>query len=406
MAFDPINFIELKKIRKKFNVVENELNVLENEIDNIQSSLSSFTSMLDPSTTLDISNSKVSRIAVITDDNIFAGVTIDDFKSSLDIPDISQVLKYVDFLNAKIDILHGLDSKIVGYLYGGYKGGVSIDHIQRYDTIQEISTDIYTTGKKVAYVPGITTAKKGYFTWSDDNTTWYWSEFDFSNEILGAQIDQSLGTRVQVSAYNMGIGDTALVSSGKSQLGADSFKPSVHVSATWIFDASNLTFTEISIDTLNNILHTTRQALNNDAAAFIVNMDESPSNHYIYTWVTQTAATDSTNKFNRCQYPVGLSKDKSIGYWIDRTCMAKVKYDGNTIVSVTSLTYKFKAHFGESHSLQNYRYGFVMAGYDDNLGDFGGGQHGYTEKMEWSTETTSVLPHLAFPQSSGEMVQH
>ena len=46
-----------------------------------------------------------------------------------------------------------------------------------------------------------------------------------------------------------------------------------------------------------------------------------------------------------------------------------------------------------------------MAGYDDNVGNYGGGQHGYVAKMDWATETTYSLPKLAFPQSSGEMVQ-
>jgi len=128
-------------------------------------------------------------------------------------------------------------------------------------------------------------------------------------------------------------------------------------------------------------------------------------------WVKfYTKEDNSTNKFDRCQFSVGLSKDKVKGYWIDKTCMARVNYDGNTITAVTSLTYSFKAHFGESHSLQNYRFGYVMAGYDDNIGDYGGGQHGYVEKMEWSTETTSVLPHLAFPQTrvvySSDVVAH
>jgi hypothetical protein len=381
MAFDPISLNEIKKIK-------NELNSIKSKIK------------------LEKYNGGVKKIAVLDENNNLLYVDKDKLKYDLDIVDMVQVLKYVDFLNEKIDILNGIDSKTIGYLYGGYKGGVSIDHIQRYDTIQEISKDIYTTGKKVAYVPGITTSKNGYFTWSSDRRTWYWSTFDFSSETLGAQLTATLPTRIQVSAYNMGNGDKALVSSGSQQNGSSAFQPIQHVAKTWIFNPDTLTFTEIPNNTLNNIRHTTRQALNNDAAAFIISLDESPSNHYIYTWNTQTVSTDSSHKFSRCQISVGLSKDKSKGYWIDKVCAGRVTYDGNSILASASIPYTFSYHFGESHSLQNYKSGFVMAGYDDNIGEFGGGQHGYVSKMDWATETTYSLPKLAFPQSSGEMVQH
>jgi hypothetical protein len=300
----------------------------------------------------------------------------------------SEILASIDNINKKVNYINGIDTKSIGYLYGGYKGGNAIDHLQRFNTLSETSADIYTTGKKVRYVPGITTMDNGYFTWEDSDNTWKWSKFDFNKEHFGETLSSSLPSTPQVSAYNMGVGDTALTVATK----------------TWIFKTSDETFKEVNDTTLNNMTHTTRQALNNKDAAFIIDRSKD-SPHYIFVWETQTVTTDSSHIRKQDQYATGLSKDKGTGYWVDKTTLNKVKYDGKDILSIESMDYPFKPHYGESHSLQGDKAGYMMAGYDDNIGDFGGGQHGYVSRLDWVTETAKRLANLAKPQSSGEMVQ-
>lgn len=348
----------------------------------------------------------MTKLLVIDESNgdfVVKTINKSNFSTAFDLANKTEVSQQLDQINAKIREKFSVDSKIIGYLYGGYKSSVSIPRIQKYDTTTYTAQDILNTGNKVAYCPGITTKTKGFFEHDNNRTTstWYWRKFDFASETLGGNLSSTLPTRMQVSAYNMGVGDKAIVGSGSGQAGISTFTPLSHTSGWWTFSESNETFTAKSLSI--PYVETTRQALNNNTIAIFSNVSQTTVTMRVYNFNNDTITNSLT--YSRSQYPAGLSQNATKGYWVDRTSFHYLTYSSSTILSVATKSYLFVYHFGESHTLQNYKDGFAMAGYDDHIGDYGGGQHGYCQSYNWSSQTATVRDKLAFPQSSGQMVQ-
>jgi len=149
---------------------------------------------------------------------------------------------------------------------------------------------------------------------------------------------------------------------------------------------------------------TTRQALNTSVAGFFGN----------YSTQTVTSLNFSNNSVSTQSVPLltngiqifsGLSVGEAHGYIIG-FAGANVRLDvsGTTIQSYSTGP-AFTYNFGESHALASATHGYMMAGYNDTTGRYGGAQHGLCQSMSIATEAITTQADLAIAQSSGQMMQ-
>ena len=290
----------------------------------------------------------------------------------------------------------GLIVRSTGYLQGGYRGGTQYSQIQRFNTTSEVGSVVTDTNYTRLYTPGLSGDLVGYY--SINNNTDY-NKFNYTTFTSSASFGLS-DVFPRTTAYDFGLSTESWILTGTA-------------SATWTGAADVTNWVKLNLGTETpsyegNIsdlpLSTTRQAVNNArCASFLTNLNTLIVLDYTTKTTTISPSHPSAN-VSTLQIPCGMAKDISTSYFVGYTTNLKLSFLGSTINSIiTSTPYGY--NFGESHSVTSDSSGFMMAGYYDTSGRYGGAQHGLCQKISFATETITSMPDLAIAQSSGQMMQ-
>jgi len=271
--------------------------------------------------------------------------------------------------------------KTKGFLNGGYKSGtVHTGRIQRFNVVTETGMDIGTIGTTTSYYsPGASSLTKGYFFGNTSSNTngkgrnvdvldYLTETEDYLGEIMSHDVFSTLN--------NLYTQDKIYVCDNETN---------------WsLLSVNTNTITKIT-DSQNGI-GSGRQGLSSECFGYVIGSKSSTIFNYT-NYVSSVGTSQSQN-----QQATGLSKDKDIGYWIDKSTSGnwKVNMLNNTVSGISCFT----EGFGESNALGSDKEGFMMGGYD-------GAQHGKVQKMVWDTEAVSNVlgGTLVIPQSSAGMAE-
>jgi hypothetical protein len=305
----------------------------------------------------------------------------------------------------------GAVERSIGYLQGGYYTGTlpgtrsdgttfppagqtrgtdqAWQSIQTFNTITGAGRLVYDSGYARRYYAGVSGNHFGYYS---INNNYDYQRYNFITNSVSSSFSTNLGnncTAVDLDIY----------------------------SQSWIFEAAAAQSTTTAINTYIRVdlatdtpsnegnlgsgpIGTSRQALNNDVAAFIAGVDGS--NMYSLNYATKTLSNQGTFAGME-QIFCGMSVSKSYGYIVGYKNV-KVNMNGATMQSYsTSTAYTYK--FGESHSLVSDVFGFWMAGYPDTTGRYSNAQHALCSRITLATESTAIMNDILLPQSSGQMMQ-
>lgn len=283
----------------------------------------------------------------------------------------------------------------VGYLQGGYKDTTVHSKVQLFNTITQAGQIVYDTGYQRNYRPGISGAYSGYFSISD---TVAYNKFNYISASAAASFSTPL--HPSVSASDLNVYSKAWLLATLNPAGQAS------IDGDW-YEIDLTTDTPVSRGLLSSAPHgSTRQGIGLGGGAFFI----SPANQgavslNFATKAVQTVGGGPTELNGDIQYACGMSVSNSVGYFVGMLGRnVRVNVAGATIQSyVTAPAYTY--NFGESHSLANLNYGFMMAGYSDTTGRYGNTQHGLCQRIQFSTEAIATMADLALAQSSGQMMQ-
>jgi len=323
----------------------------------------------------------------------------------------------------------GIIERSIGYLQGGYYTGTipgnrnsgnpagptyppdgvvrgaeyAWSHIQAFNSITQIGRLIYDTGFNRRYFAGISGNTAGYF--SVDNT-YRFQKFSYF-------------TTTAASSFN------TLVSNNSTAVDLNVY------SQAWIF-SSNTTpqdighgitdYIQINLSTDTPIdrgplgsdpVSTSRQALNNQYAAFLVNgYATNPVTNLVALNYSTYSVTSQGGFYSMEQVACGMSVSNDHGYYVGYSNV-RANLSGASLTSY-ALASSYVYNFGESHSLNNSNFGFMMAGYPDTSGRYMGVgtdgapthvQHALCERLTLATDVHTVMNDLVIPQSSGQMMQ-
>lgn len=282
-----------------------------------------------------------------------------------------------------------------GYLQGGYRGSTINSTIQMYNTNTEVGAIVYDTGYQRYYTPGIPGNLSGYFS---INALTNFQKFNYASATVAASF--TIPTNPRSSTCDYGLNTAAWV---------------------WCSTDASGTYGTL-IDSIYKVNTTTESPINRGSLAPAAtgtsrqglsvlqcsSVDEWSSGTLHTIDHTTEACTISASHANLVggviQIPVGLTKNNNTGFYIGMNqCNVKVTYSGNTVLSLAQST-GFTYHFGESHAVNSDVSGYVMAGYSDTTGRYGGAQHGLCQKLIFATESIGTLADLVVAQSSGQML--
>jgi len=120
--------------------------------------------------------------------------------------------------------------------------------------------------------------------------------------------------------------------------------------------------------------------------------------------VVNQGATQILN--GNMQIVAGMESSDTRVYFVGLTPYTiQINFVGGRMTSYRYAQSTFTYQFGESHSLSSPTTGYMMAGYNDTTGRYGGTQHGLCQSIAFATETINTLADLVLPQSSGQMMQ-
>lgn len=305
----------------------------------------------------------------------------------------------------------GIIERSIGYLQGGYYTGTlpgtrldgstyppagqergaesAWQSVQLFNCITQVGNIVYNTGYPRRYYAGVSGNTAGYYS---INNNYDYQKFDYITASASSSFSTNSGnncTAVDLETYTQ----------------------------AWIFEAGayesiNGAITEyvkvdLATETPSNRgnlgsgpVGTSRQALNNASAAFLLNWPGT--NMWSLNYATQTV-TNQGGFAGMSQIFCGMSVTNSYGYVVGYNNV-KVQLSGATMTSYASSS-DYTYQFGESHSLVNSVFGFWMAGYPDNTGRYSGVQHGLCERITLATEAKTIMNDIQLPQSSGQMMQ-
>lgn len=285
----------------------------------------------------------------------------------------------------------GVVERSVGYLQGGYAGGPPKSQVQSFSTVTQVGRVVYDTGYSRYYRPGISGNLAGYF--SVDDTTLY-NKFSFISASASASFSTSLypSTSAVDLAYTT---SWVLCSTAPSFTNAVDDWVKINLSTDAPASQGNLS---------SNPQGTTRQALNTSAGGFFGNYNNQTVTTLNFS--NSAVSTQALPTFSSSiQYWAGLSVGEDHGYVVGFSGYnVRVNMTGTTINSYLAGP-AFTYNFGESHSLASATHGYMMAGYYDTTGRYGGAQHGLCQSVDITTESITTLADLAIAQSSGQMMQ-
>lgn len=281
----------------------------------------------------------------------------------------------------------------IGYLQGGYKDGGLWSKVQLFNTITQTGRIVYDTGYSRYYTPGLSGSNYGYFSSSATQYQKYSYITATSSSSFSISGNMATATTCDFGKYNecwMILGTTYPASS---------------------VDWQRVTTNNDTVQSYGNLSSTaygyTRQAINTSLAAIYT--DSNETNFIVMPFATRsiTNVTGDSSVMNStgAQYACGMAKDDSTAYFVGFSPYTeKINLTGTTINSVSRGT-AFGYNFGESHSITSNTAGFMMAGYNDTTGRYGGSQHGLCQKYVFANASIVTLADLSLPQSSGQMMQ-
>lgn len=280
----------------------------------------------------------------------------------------------------------------IGYLQGGYKDSSIWSKVQLFNTLTQTGRIVYDTGYSRHYSPGLSGANTGYFSSSSSQ----YQKFSFITSTSSASFSIS-GGLATATVCDFGKYDESWMILGASYPAA---------STGWVRVTTN-NDTPVSYGNLSSTAYGyTRQAINTSTLGIFT--DSSVVNFVVMPYATRSVTNVSGNSSvmnTAAQYICGMAKDDSVAYLVGFTPYTeKITITGNTISAVARGT-AFGYNFGESHSVSSNTAGFMMAGYNDTSGKYGGSQHGLCQKYIFSNESVVTLADLSLPQSSGQMMQ-
>jgi len=322
----------------------------------------------------------------------------------------------------------GIIERSIGYLQGGYYTGnipgnrnsgnpagdtyppdgvvrgaeAAWSHIQAFNCITQVGRLIYDTGFNRRYFAGISGNTAGYF--SVDNT-YRFQKFSYFTTTAANSFNTlapNSSTAVDLNLYTQ-----AWIFSSNS---AESYNLA-------IADYIKIDLTTDTPTDQGNLgagpMGSSRQALNNQYAAFLVNGFTTDCTDIIaLNYNTLSVASQGIGFFQMEQVACGMSVSNDHGYFVGYSNI-RVNFSGASMSSYTQAN-PYVYNFGESHSLNNSNFGFMMAGFPDNSGRYMGvgadgapthSQHALCERLTLATDVHTVMNDLVIPQSSGQMMQ-
>lgn len=291
----------------------------------------------------------------------------------------------------------GLIARSTGYLQGGYKGSTIKSVVQLFNTITQVGQIVIDTGFQRRYTPGISGDLSGFYSYNDSAN---FKQFNYANY-------SSSEAPFSITPYPK----VTLTDFGKS---TESWCLTSSTSPTWTGTADcNGGWKRISLvtATLQDFgqlstapLGTTRQGGNNAQMGYVVTLSNNFTVLNYSTRAISTSVSHSLANVTNQQIPCGMAKNQTTSYWVGLYTNLKVTMSGASFVAVAQTT-SYGYQFGESHSVTADFEGFMMAGYPDTSGRYGGTQHGLAQKIIFATDSIVTLADLVDPQSSGQMMQ-
>jgi len=307
----------------------------------------------------------------------------------------------------------GIIERSIGYLQGGYYTGTipgnrnsgnpagptyppdgvtrgaesAWSHVQAFNCITQVGRLIYDPGVSRRYYSGISGNTAGYF--SIDNTYQY-QKFSYFTTTAASSFSTpapNSSTAVDLNVYSQAWIFSSNSPESYNLAVADYVK--INLATDTPTDQGNLGSGPIA---------TSRQALNNEYAAFLY----SGSDVYLLNYSNLGVASQG-GFFAMEQIACGMSINNDHGYFVGYSNI-RTNFAGASMISY-SVASSYVYNFGESHSLNNSNFGFMMAGYPDTTGRYNGAQHALCERMSIATEAHTVMNDLVIPQSSGQMMQ-
>jgi hypothetical protein len=307
----------------------------------------------------------------------------------------------------------GIIERSIGYLQGGYYTGTipgsrntgnpagdtyppdgvargaesAWSAIQAFNCVTQVGRLIYDTGFNRRYFAGISGNTAGYF--SIDNTYQY-QKFSYFTTTAASSFNSvapNNSTSVDLNVYSQAWIFSSNSPESYNLAVADYVK--INLATDTPTDQGNLGAGPIP---------TSRQALNNEYAAFLY----SGSDVCALNYNTLSVASQG-GFFAMEQIACGMSVSNDHGYFVGYSNI-RATLSGASMTSYAGAS-SYIYSFGESHSLNNSNFGFMMAGYPDTTGRYNSAQHALCERMSLTTEAHTVMNDLVIPQSSGQMMQ-
>ena len=290
----------------------------------------------------------------------------------------------------------GVVQRSIGYLQGGYKDTTVHSRVQLFNTITQVGSIVYDTGYQRNYRPGISGAFAGYFSISD---TVAYNKFNYLTA-SAALVPFTTAQHPSVSSCDFGIYSEAwLLTSTVASW--DGITPVSHWNKINLSTDSLTDYGALSAGPLG----TTRQGVGTGQAAIFTNPNTVQLTSFKFSSQAVGVIAGITALNSGQQVPCGMCVNDSTAYFVGMSGInVKLSLSGATILGQSvSTTYSY--NFGESHSVSSSSAGYMMAGYSDTSGRYGGTQHGLCQKITFATEAITTLPDLVLPQSSGQMMQ-
>lgn len=282
----------------------------------------------------------------------------------------------------------------IGYLQGGYKDSTIHSKVQLFNINTQVGSLVYDTGYQRSYRPGLSGNHSGYFSIND---TTAFNKFDYISASAAASFTMTgVYPSVTASDFNVYTLGWILGTAAAGWAGA---------AVTGWYRLNFLTESPVSYGALSTApLGITRQALSSGVAAFF--MDTTGTTFTALNFTTNAVVSSQfSTSISSLQIAVGVSQSNTQGYFVAATPMnVRLTLSTSTITAAAAGT-AYTYNFAESHSLSSSASAYLMAGYSDTTGRYGGTQHGLCQKMTFGTEAMTALADLVLPQSSGQMMQ-
>jgi len=294
-------------------------------------------------------------------------------------------------------------TRSVGYLQGGYKDAVATDIFQLFNTITEVGTPvILNTGFFRSYVTGVSGNFIGWYTMDNNSNMQRWSYVTSSGAATWV-----LPAAVSVSAQRDIFWDVGFYGRGTPVNQPYRHGPSSGV-VNEMYKTNQTTETHYRTSGGDGVRATSRQGAGSTTHAWFTREGTAYNGYRSYNLDNDSGVNGSGSSpaMGSMQIECLANRSSALIHMIGRTTPNNIaiRIDGPTVLGSYTDT-SFGWYFGESHSLTSDVKFFMMAGYNDNSGRYGGSQHALCESYTFANASITTLPDLIKTQSSGQMIQ-